>query len=906
MIRGRIIGAAMRTAAAALFVWCISIDAMAQQAGLADYAQALRQLTTGEYEQASASFERALKADDEIADRHVGRAIALLLNRQGQAAKPHLDRALRLQARHPAARVWHYFYDWAYAPRGRSIPEVPHDAPEPYAHDLINATTEYWGARERNQPDGMAAAWKKVEQCAAAWAWRQLAAPELVQAQFDDIKGMYERKEYASCLAITERLLETNPADARLWSIAGGCRLALKDYHGARLDYTRGLSVSPVSAAMLLGRSIAAANTGGLRTAREDAALAARINPDLAARYKAELDGAMAQATGRVSTAPGAEVLAKLTTDAASKPMDALLPIADGLVRADAAERLVAAEARTREMGRLQWEFDRDPRNVEKAVALAAFCIRPTVETPAKAGGKAGMARVRVGEPDLDRARTALDAAGQLDRTHHGALTQQALWMRAKGAKDRMIQTVAYAFEQGALNYDLAMMHLDYYQEQAASLEGEAAALRSPRVHYENRSDGRYQVTTYPSQADLARAAQLEAQAREHRRVSMQPLQRLAAAHPDTAIGKLAQAEVERMIGEYDRMLATAEAALAIDPWHLESREFIIEHAPRVGLNDIALKHLDIMENLYGPSARVTIGPAPTLMNETRYTSAVKLLEQGQQVEPSSGRAAALRAIALTLADRKDEAETVFRVASAIERARLAMLAPHESTPLQADAAALAMAIQSAWSAMLQGTDAPGAWSQLESLLAIASRVPRSQWDRELPATNVPTVYAHSDDRRRVGMTTRELVIAAQMNGAKLLAAQDRLEDAARLLVACRADHESSGRMPPVDAAAYPIIRKMGEERAARVFPPIMMEGYRMMSRMGGNPNNSSRGTETLGKEGDRLQWLRARLVEIDTDLELLRQSQTMTAMRKREELMNERREVEAEIAELTRRRRGG
>lgn len=905
MIRGRIIGAAMRTAAAALFVCCVSIDAMAQQAGLADYAQALRQLTTGEYDQAAASFERALKADDEIADRHVGRAIALLLNRQGQAAKPHLDRALRLQARHPAARVWHYFYDWAYAPRGRSIPEVPHDAPEPYARDLINATTEYWGARERNQPDGMAAAWKKVEQCAAAWAWRQLAAPELVQAQFDDIKAMYERKEYAPCLEVTSRLLASNPADARLWSIAGGCRLALKDFHGARLAYTRGLSASPVSAAMLLGRAIAAANTGGLRTAREDAALAARINPDLAARYKTELDDAMAQATGRVSTAPGAEVLAKLTTDAASKPMDALLPIVDGLVRADAAERLVAAEARTREMGRLQLEFDRDPKNVEKAVALAAFCIRPTVETSVRSGG-AGLARVRVGEPDLDRARTALDAAGQLNRNHHGALTQQALWMRAKGAKDRMIQTVAYAFEQGALNYDLAMMHLDYYQELAASLEAEAAALRTPRVHYENRVDGRYQVTTYPSQADLARAAQLEAQAREHRRVSMQPLQRLAAAHPDAAIGKLAQAEIERMIGEYDRMLATAEAALAIDPWHLESREFIIEHAPRVGLNDIALKHLDIMENLYGPSARVTIGPAPTLMNETRYTSAVKLLDQGQQVEPASGRAAALRAIALALAERKDEAETAFVVASAIERARLNMLAPHESAPLQAQDAALLLSVQTAWSASSQGTDAPGAWSRLEALLSFAGRVPRDQWDQELPVTNLLLVFTHTNDKRRVGMTTRELVVNAQVAGAKLLTSMDRLEEAAKLLVACRENSEPMGWKPPLDMLAFPIIRKMGEERAAKVFPPVMMEGYRVMSRFGGNLNDSFQGTETLGKEGDRLAWLRARLVEIDADLEMLKKSQTMTAMRKREELANERRAVEAEIAELTRRRRGG
>jgi tetratricopeptide (TPR) repeat protein len=578
--------------------------------------------------------------------------------------------------------------------------------------------------------------------------------------------------------------------------------------------------------------------------------------------------------------------------------VDKLSPAADRLVRADAAERLVPDEAYTQELAHLQHAFDRDSGNVEKAVALAAFCIRPALEIPVRLTTERRTTRVRVGARDLDRARRALDAAGKLAPKHHGALTQQALWMQARGNKQRMIQAVEHAMSLGALNFDLTKMYLDYYQELAYSQEQDAAALRTPTITYENRPDGRYRVTTPPSASALARAAQLEAQAKENRRKSMQPLQKLAAAQPRTPFGKLAEAEVLRMIGEYDRMVQTAEAALQIDPWHLEAREYLVEHCPKIGMNERALHHQDILDNLIGPSARITIGPVPNLLEQTRYTSALERLDAGQKKEPASGRVAALRAVALGQAGKSAEAEPAYRVAAAIEGARLGLLAGNVQAPWPADDAALALAVHMAWARTLEATQAAEAWNRLHALLQLAGRIPQTQWDRDLPATRLPTVFTHGNDKRRAGMTVRELVVEAQMTGAKLLASLDRLEEAARQLVACKETSEPMPWKPPVDAAAYPIIRKMGEARAAQIFPPLMMEGYRVMGRMGRH-QETFRGTETIGKEGVRQQWIEARLKEIDQDLQLIQRSQTLTAMRKREQLMQERQTLTAELQQL-------
>jgi hypothetical protein len=104
----------------------------------------------------------------------------------------------------------------------------------------------------------------------------------------------------------------------------------------------------------------------------------------------------------------------------------------------------------------------------------------------------------------------------------------------------------------------------------------------------------------------------------------------------------------------------------------------------------------------------------------------------------------------------------------------------------------------------------------------------------------------------------------------------------------------------PVDYIAFPLIERMGEARAAKAFTPEFLESYRLIGRRGyGGVREQARGTYTLGKEGNRAAWIEARLAEIDDDLRQLESSQTMTAMRKRDELQREREQLQAERQQL-------
>lgn len=868
--------------------------------GEGDYVRGLQAVSAGRFADALGPLGRAVEASDEDADRHLALSIAAMLARSPAIASGHLERVRRLEPRHPSLAVWSFFFAWAYEPPGsggrRNIPTPPHGSKESYAKELIHAAEQYAIGRQSGRPEQMDAAWKQADQCARTWAFGRLSRPGLASAQGEELEGMYRAGRYAECLAIATRLLESAPRDARVLAISGDCRLAMNDWAGAREDYTRSLAAGPGVVAVLAGRAVAAARSGGLRTAEDDRDLLKKLGgapPD----GMRELDAAIGEAKKKLGRGTPSDFLAQAREAAARSDTGGLESLAEQLQRGDAAVRPVMAEVYARELCRLQSAFERDPQRVRGAVELAAFCIRPTAEIDSATGR--GRVRVRVGEADLDRARVALDAAGRLSPNDPDALTQQALWMRARGGRagaQRMIQAVEYALSLGALNHDLAVMYLDYYQDLAASLEGEAAALRSPTVTYEDRADGRWRVTYPPTAQALARAAELERLAKEHRRRSFDPIRSFIQRQRGSPLGLLAQAEVHRMLGEYGPMIASAEAALEADAHHLEALEYLVEHGPKVGMNDKALGYADTLNNLAEPSARIALGPVDRLLSETRYASALGFIDEAQRKDPASWQAAVWRAVVTGASGKADAARTDFRLAAAIAGAMTRVRQPSPAAPVSADLAVPVLVAQTArWKAEM-ARDGREALDAIQRLLSLADRVPATQLDTERPQTRFATVFRHDQDKRRTGNTVREMMVEALLDGTRLLGSMDRNEEAARMLVRARELSEKMAWRPPIDALAYPLIQKLGEERAATIFPPIMMEGYRVMGRFGSVRENF-RGSQTSGidAQADRAAWIQARLGEIENDLRVLERSQTLTAARKREELTQERERLRAE-----------
>jgi tetratricopeptide (TPR) repeat protein len=188
---------------------------------------------------------------------------------------------------------------------------------------------------------------------------------------------------------------------------------------------------------------------------------------------------------------------------------------------------------------------------------------------------------------DTSAAWQALARAIKVDPRNVRAARELAMYYRQRGDLDRMKPYMEVALRANPLDLDMCRLYLDHRTGLARVLNDQAADLRTNRVHEEDRPDGRYRVTTLPSEADYARAKQLDAQAQVARRDAILPLQRLAKAlrddptRPSTpakqAKWRLATAVYFQWIGELEKAAGTAAAGLREDPTDLDSLDYLID-----------------------------------------------------------------------------------------------------------------------------------------------------------------------------------------------------------------------------------------------------------------------------------------------------------------------------------------
>lgn len=737
------------------------VHANGDDPGRGDFVEGLQAIAAGKFAEAGTSLSRAIDANGEDASYRVARAVALMMQEDGPGSRPDLDRAGRLSARHEARAVWLFVWTIMFDPYNLDR-QAPYGSGLPYARPAIDAAPRYSRpGSERKQE------LQTLREIAGRYAWHELAKPENLGTQRGAVGDLYKQERYVECLALVNRLLARNRTDVGLRSMAAGCHLGLGEVGAARAIYTELLKALPCDPSLLMGRAIAAARMGSVQAAKADHALAQEISTQTATAYGANFELAMKQAASGLPVETPAQLLAALQAAAASESPAQLQVRGERLARADAAIRLDESEVYTQQLGRLQRAADADPANADKQVALAAFRLLPTVRVANRLATTPDSppVRLRAGSFELTRARAALETALRINPDHTAALTQLAVLFLGQRRLDDMIKADERALSRGALDLELAKMYLDYYQQSALQLETEAHNLRQPRTQEQNRPDGRYLVTTYPSAADLARAKALDERGAAIRRQSFGPLAKVRERDKDQISGHLADAEYHQALGKYDQAIASAESALRIDPWHLEAHEFLIELCPKVNLMSKGVEHRDILDNLFAPSADRSIAPVWDLLEQTKYASALDAVNAGEVKDPASARVAAYRAIVLASAGKNDQAEAAFRVAAALEAANLLVQghspAADAKAPLSAETAGRYLAVHLAWARMLRPTDRAGAMAKLDLVLRIAARVPSDQWDYQIISGSLPTVFDRTRDGRRDGITVRELVALA-------------------------------------------------------------------------------------------------------------------------------------------------
>jgi tetratricopeptide (TPR) repeat protein len=740
-----------------------------QQKGQPEYLQGLDALEAGKYSDAVTAFSAAIDADEERVAYWIARGVARALAQNFTAAEKDITRAQRLEPANQEARLWlsaitnmkgdfmqsgliyqqatRDQYENAILDTSRAYGRLGFIQRSPDA----DADPEFLARARQERADAL----KKFPDIAAAFAnHAKGAASDIAPLLFDRARQLVAKKDWAGALKDLQKASETNPRDVDILHFRALCNLNLGAPAAAREQFTRVLTADPAAAASFAGRACADVVMGDARRARIDLDHALQLDPARAAEFRKQFDEfAAANPAPQVKREELSNLLKSLH-DAALKGAtdDDLFKHATVLVKGAHANRLRADE--TYFIQRLDLEAGAKSGSPAALADLAQFLYRQAVTRHyEKVEPRSPMLPYRPQDTDaeLDYALKTCDAALAKDPNNVKALTYKASCLMS------MLQwTDAETLLRKALDIDpdygpLLESFARCLNHAAAVRAMNAAGLRTTKT-WEDLS---YRYYRYPTQAELAQADELDAQA--------QRLWNLAKAHLDRAAQKYAgkppgfyyAGVVARQRGQIDQAVAAFEQCVNLDPDHESAWDSLAELYSASGMPDRAAEAKSNAVNLTHTTAGHMLAYAWPMIARTKYRTARESIDKAIAYDAADPRSPAYLAVISAANDNTEQALAWYRTASAIEEARALLngssLRSGAGETLTADAAAFTLAVNDRLGRLALDQKHPDLAAQaFNRNIALESRVPKSQWFEPLwnsmlpdldqgPAQNVPS-----------------------------------------------------------------------------------------------------------------------------------------------------------------------
>ena len=745
------------------------------------YLEGLTALQQGRFAAAEQRFSEAVAGDDETADFHLALAVSRILQEENNVDTP-LSRASRLDPGLDQVKLWRYAANVLFKPGGSYPSRPPYEVLQPYTRPLIDALHLY-GTIEvpRDRPEAR----RRFPQIAATFAKAQMVQPAIWPHMLELASKFFRKRDYATACPIVTTIRSGQPQNPRYLYLSASCSLYRKDYGQARDTYTQLLQKQPNYAYALLGRARAAAMMGDTARARDDFAAAEKIDPKSAAAYRASVIPVIEKQErerGRTTDSLSlAQLLARLkAAEADGQAIPKLVKLAIPLVQRRKEVNWNKEEIYSDRVAELQQAINQEPNDPDALVALAAFYLRPLAPKQIKlSGGRTVTAMLPLRNPwrvsggkyvyavpwvfrgEPEAAKPLLVQALKLHPGHPGAVRWNAMRLRMIENLDAMQPYVRQGLKNDPLDLDLVRLHLDYHTAVAANLNAQATALRTPRTHYEDRADGRYRVTTYPSAADKRNAAQLDQQAQQNRRQAYAPLKYLAGALKGKPQAKpkydLANAVYYYWIGKLETAAGAVNTALKSDPTYLDALEFMIDLATGTGTFELRDKWQGLLDSWMGTSARVQLRPVFGLIEKSKYRSALKQLDTAETTDLGASLVSAYRMVAAEGLNNAADVMHTARLLMALEGAKAAvsgrsLLADSKGALLSGDVG-LSLLARLYGARALSRHNSQSAIGLADAGLKIAERVTIEAWDDPIATTDMPGT-------RKGGETVRGLVIS--------------------------------------------------------------------------------------------------------------------------------------------------
>jgi tetratricopeptide (TPR) repeat protein len=769
---------------------CLADDKSATSAA---YLAGLDALSAGRTADALAAFTKTTDADEENADYRTARGVAMVLSEKFPDAIKELQRSLRLRAGDWETKAWlaaaykmgggpstgaQYT---SYAPTGRGAVKADLD----YSIFVSTMSQHYWQAathgqytdpktnKAMNAKDIVAAEFPRA---AAMFAQRRQtlgtaaggpANPQLAAVMLDRVKVNMQARQCAAAIKDLDSLLAAAPQDDALLLLHADAALALGDYSGSRTDYTRVLTGQPALPAAYLGRAQAAAHLADGERAHADLAVAKKLGSKDVDAIAKEADRVLSGIKTPNPTEAAAQ-FEKAATDAQAGPK--LVELALAVEQSVNAHRLRYDEIYQDRIRVLDEALRAAPTNPDRLADFAEFLFQESnapfeqVEPRSwpiyyryvpQAVPKFGTAGEILPAPspqrtarEVARASALADEALKINPNHVRSLGIKGTILNSQGeyeqARDVLDKALAIKPEDPTLLRERSV------SEQAIARQDQLAAeaLRNPKISTVDNGNGTFTTTTiYPSAADLARAAELEREAKEsHEKavVDMTKAQKLTAG---TAIGAYYQGLVDYAYHDLKGAQADYQQAVKLDPKFRDAWEQLAKVDLELKLpEEWAAARAGEMSSIQTTAAPWLVAARGNILH-TQLKTARESLAAARQLDPADARANVYQAVIEAGNDKPDAAIAQYRMAIALEEARNLLhgrnLSQPGPLPLEPRDIALTLALRNRAAAILfQQGQTDGASQLFQANVTFLSSLAPEKLATSLPQAVLPSSTA--------------------------------------------------------------------------------------------------------------------------------------------------------------------
>jgi len=658
--------------------------ALADGAGQVEFLDGLEHLEAGRWKDATASFARAIDADEENPLYYLARGVSRALGEDLKTAIADFDRVLRISPNEKHARLWKSV---ATNMQGRFMdgsmiyPQATHDQYENQVQDMARLYGEYNFRKANGDSDPE---WDKK------WADDQTAAkrsfPEIASLFANRVKGtrtdliplMYDRAakkmaagDFASALTDLQRAAEADPNDLRIVQSRATCNLNLGAPAAARAQFIRVLTAQSSNADAWGGHALACAALGDAVRAKASMENAVTLNPSNAKAYQ---DAFAAVAPASVPVAR--EALTNLATELnqlafSGASADDLLKQATSVILQANAHRLRADETYLDRRLRLEAAARANPSSADALADLGEFQYTQAVSIRGEAvEPRAAFTTYR---PQSDQSQAQEVALAE--QTLALALQQnpqnvKALTFKAACAMFRLQWSDAETLLRTALSVDASygplLQLFAKVMDHAAGVKAVAASdLRSVK----SWEDAYYYYYRQPTQAELQQAAEYERQAQALWAIAERHLEAAAANYAGKPAGFYYAGVLAKRRGQAEAARNAFEQCVALAPDHAAAWDELTENYYRAGMKVEAVAAKSAASNLVHTTAGHFLRLAWGQIVRTTYKTAGETLRKAAAIDPADPRSYAYLAV---IAQAKGDGPTAmawWRSAMALEEA---------------------------------------------------------------------------------------------------------------------------------------------------------------------------------------------------------------------------------------------